>query len=93
MIGGEPHDDEPPAVHLEQLTKHFGAVVACDRVDLELHRRVHGILGENGAGKSTLMKMMIGLVLPDHGSISIDGRRTRITSRRERPWRQPRRGF
>ena len=87
MIGGEPHDEppaEPPAVQLEQLTKHFGAVVACDRVDLELHRgRVHGVLGENGAGKSTLMKMMIGLVLPDHGSISIDGRRARITSPRD----------
>ena len=84
MIGGEPHDElpaEPPAVQTEQLTKHFGAVVACDRVDLELHRgRIHGVLGENGAGKSTLMKMMIGLVLPDHGSISIDGQRTRITS-------------
>ena len=87
MILGEPHDEppaEPPAVQLEQLTKHFGAVVACDRVDLELHRgRVHGVLGENGAGKSTLMKMMIGLVLPDHGSISIDGRRARITSPRD----------
>ena len=84
MIGDEPHDQppaEPPAVQLEQLTKHFGAVVACDRVDLELHRgRIHGVLGENGAGKSTLMKMMIGLVLPDHGSISIDGRPTRITN-------------
>ena len=84
MIRGEPLDEppaEPPAVQLEQLTKHFGAVVACDRVGLELHRgRVHGVLGENGAGKSTLMKMMIGLVLPDHGSISIDGQRTRITS-------------
>ena len=84
MIGDEPHDQppaEPPAVQLEQLTKRFGAVVACDRVDLELHRgRIHGVLGENGAGKSTLMKMMIGLVLPDHGSISIDGRPTRITN-------------
>ncbi len=84
MIGGGSSDElqaEPPAVQLQQLTKRFGAVVACDRVDLELHRgRIHGVLGENGAGKSTLMKMMIGLVLPDHGSISIDGRPTRITS-------------
>ena len=88
MTGGEPQDEphdelpaEPAAVKVEQLTKRFGAVTACDRVDLELRRgRIHGILGENGAGKSTLMKMLIGLVLPDHGSISIDGRRMRIAS-------------
>ena len=87
MIDGEHQNGlgaEPPAVKLQQLTKRFGAVVACDRVDLELHRgRIHGVLGENGAGKSTLMKMMIGLVLADHGSISIDGRPARITSPRD----------
>jgi simple sugar transport system ATP-binding protein len=63
-----------PAVRLHDITKRFGAVVACDGVDLELRRgRIHGILGENGAGKSTLMKMLIGLVLPDGGRIEIDG--------------------
>ena len=68
-----------PAVHLEGVTKRFGAVVACDGVDLALWRgRVHGILGENGAGKSTLMKILIGLVLPDEGTIAIDGQRCRI---------------
>ncbi|MEO6654273.1 MAG: ABC transporter ATP-binding protein [Ilumatobacteraceae bacterium] len=66
---------EVPAVELRGITKRYGRVVACDDVDLTLHRgRVHGILGENGAGKSTLMKIMIGLVLADSGSIDIDGR-------------------
>lgn len=64
-----------PAIRLDGITKRFGAVTACDDVDLSLHRgRIHGVLGENGAGKSTLMKIMIGLVLPDAGRISIDGR-------------------
>jgi ABC-type uncharacterized transport system ATPase subunit len=67
------------AVQLEGVTKRYGAVVACDAVDLQLHRgRIHGVLGENGAGKSTLMKIMIGLVLPDEGSITIDGERCRL---------------
>jgi ABC-type uncharacterized transport system ATPase subunit len=72
--GADPHAGSAPAVELRQITKRFGAVTACDGVDLTLRRgRIHGILGENGAGKSTLMKMLIGLVLPDEGSIHIGG--------------------
>ena len=70
---------EVPAVRLTSISKSFGAIVACDRVDLTLHRgRLHGILGENGAGKSTLMKVLIGLVLPDSGTIEVDGERCQI---------------
>ncbi|MDP6214928.1 MAG: ATP-binding cassette domain-containing protein, partial [Acidimicrobiales bacterium] len=61
------------------MSKRFGAVSACDAVDIEIHRgEIHGILGENGAGKSTLMKMLIGLVVPDSGSIFVDGASVRI---------------
>lgn len=68
-----------PAVRLEGITKRYGSVVACDNVDLTLERgRIHGILGENGAGKSTLMKILIGLTIPDGGSIEIDGERCHI---------------
>lgn len=68
-----------PAVELRGITKRFGAVTACDGVDLVLERgKIHGILGENGAGKSTLMKILIGLVLPDEGTIHIDGQQCQI---------------
>ncbi len=77
--GPEASASGPPAVELISITKRFGQVVACDAVDLTLHRgRIHGILGENGAGKSTLMKVLIGLVLPDSGQILIDGESARI---------------
>ncbi|MEN8112982.1 MAG: ABC transporter ATP-binding protein [Actinomycetota bacterium] len=64
---------------LAGMSKSYGRVVACDDVDLVLRRgEIHGILGENGAGKSTLMRMVIGLTLPDRGSIRIDGESCRI---------------
>jgi general nucleoside transport system ATP-binding protein len=67
-------DRPPPAVSVRGITKHFGDIVACDGIDLDLERgHVHGVLGENGAGKSTLMRILIGLVTPDRGTISIDG--------------------
>jgi ABC-type uncharacterized transport system ATPase subunit len=64
------------AVRLDGISKRYGRVVACDGVDMTLQRgRVHGVLGENGAGKSTLMKILIGLVQPDAGSIAVHGER------------------
>ncbi len=64
-----------PAVGLSAVSKHYGQVRACDAVDLQLlPGEVHGILGENGAGKSTLMKILIGLVQPDSGTITLGGR-------------------
>jgi len=76
-IGGE--SDSPPAAQFLDISKRFGRVVACDRVNLSLrHGRIHGILGENGAGKSTLMKMLIGLVLPDAGEIRLHGSKVSI---------------
>ncbi|MCY3631157.1 MAG: ABC transporter ATP-binding protein [bacterium] len=74
LAGARGSDPSAPAVELLGITKRFGGIVACDQVDLTLNRgRIHGILGENGAGKSTLMKVLIGLVLPDAGSVRIDG--------------------
>ncbi|MEP0844115.1 MAG: ATP-binding cassette domain-containing protein [Phycisphaerae bacterium] len=49
-------------------------VVAVDRLDLDIHaHEVFGLLGPNGSGKSTTIKMLLGLLYPTHGRISIFG--------------------
>jgi len=64
----------PPALALRGIRKEYPGVVALDRVDLDVYPgQILGLVGENGAGKSTLMKVMIGLVQPDAGSIALNG--------------------
>ncbi len=61
-------------LRLDGLTKRFGAVLAVDHVDLDLHRgEVLALLGENGAGKTTLMNMLFGHYVPDAGQVLVAG--------------------
>lgn len=65
---------EKLAVSYQLVSKRFGRVVAVDGANLEVGEgEVFGLLGPNGSGKSTLMKMAIGLVKPDSGSIQVNG--------------------
>jgi ABC-2 type transport system ATP-binding protein len=57
------------------LTKRFGDVTALDQVDLKSDRpSIIGLLGKNGSGKTTLMHHLVGLQLPDEGTIHTLGR-------------------
>jgi ABC-type uncharacterized transport system ATPase subunit len=63
-----------PVIALTAITKRYPGVVANRGVDLSVAAgEVHAIVGENGAGKSTLMKILYGMVVPDEGTISMDG--------------------
>lgn len=74
MTTSGPTGGAPPAIEVRSITKRFGPVVACDRVDLSARRgEIHGVLGQNGAGKTTLMNILLGLVAPDAGEILVDG--------------------
>jgi len=57
------------------LTKRFDGVTALDKIDLKVRRpSIVGLLGKNGSGKTTLIQHLIGLKLPDEGSVSTLGR-------------------
>ena len=70
-----PQDDA--VVEMRQLTKRYGnGIVAVDRISLTVRRgEVYGFLGPNGAGKTTTLRMLLGLVAPSEGRISLLGRR------------------
>lgn len=60
------------AVALKHVVKSFGNILAVDNVDLEIKPgEIFGLLGPNGSGKSTAMKMLLGLVQPDAGSVEV----------------------
>lgn len=57
------------------LTKAFGSVTAVDGVSFIVEPgSITGFLGPNGAGKTTTLRMLVGLVRPDAGTVTIDGR-------------------
>ncbi|CAN5627076.1 sugar ABC transporter ATP-binding protein [soil metagenome] len=73
--------DNRPIMHMERISKRFGATQALDDVSLTLQRgEIHALLGENGAGKSTLIKIMTGIQQQDSGEIRIDGKPVRLAS-------------
>jgi len=58
------------------LTKHYGGLVANDRVALSIEPgEIRGIIGPNGAGKTTLVNLITGIERPDAGEVLLDGRR------------------
>lgn len=57
----------------QNLTKHYGEVVALNDVSFDISDGITGIMGENGAGKSTAIKIFLGLLKPTSGSAMILG--------------------
>jgi fructose transport system ATP-binding protein len=64
-----------PILRARGLLKRYGTVVAMSGADFELMPgEILGVIGDNGAGKSTLIKALSGAVIPDHGTIELDGK-------------------
>lgn len=63
-----------PAIHLEEVSKRYGDVIALSRFHLAAHENsITGFVGPNGAGKSTSLRIITGLTRPDSGTAAVLG--------------------
>ena len=68
-------EEQTPILQARGLTKRYGNVTAMEGADFDLYPgEILAVIGDNGAGKSTLIKALSGAVIPDDGTISLDGK-------------------
>lgn len=68
-------------VSIHNLYKRFGTNVVLDGIDLDINKGgIFAILGPNGSGKTTLIKSILGMVIPNKGTISVLGQNIRKSS-------------
>lgn len=61
-------------IKISGLEKQYGKTKAIQDINLELvEGKIYSIMGPNGSGKTTLLKSILGLVLPDKGTIEVNG--------------------
>ena len=79
-----PGSNGDPILRMEDIEKHFGAVIALAGVTFEVRAgECHCLLGDNGAGKSTFIKTMSGVHKPTAGRILFEGRPMSFADPRE----------
>lgn len=67
--------DNLPVIHIENLTKYFGNVVGVDNISFDVNQaEIFGFLGPNGAGKTTTIRLILDLLRPTSGKITIFGK-------------------
>ncbi len=70
------------AIKIRGVTKTFGEKIAVDRLDLEVPQgSVCAFLGPNGAGKTTTIRMIMSIIFPDRGEISVLGKASALESK------------
>ena len=63
------------AIETNGLSKKYGSLTAVNKLNLKVTRgSIHGFLGPNGAGKTTTIKILVGLLKPDEGIVSVLGK-------------------
>ena len=70
------------AIRMRGVRKAFGPKVAVEGMDLDVPAgSLHGFIGPNGAGKSTTIRMIMSILFPDAGELSVLGRRSAVESK------------
>jgi len=69
-----------PVIVAESLGKWYGEVIGLNNFNLEIKPGITGVVGPNGSGKSTFFKLVLGLIKPNTGTISVFG---------QTPWGNP----
>ena len=71
-----------PALRLRGVTKTFGATRAVDELDLDVPRgATYGFIGPSGAGKTTCIRMIMSILFPDAGELSVLGRTSALEAK------------
>src|SRR5688572_23937273 len=71
-----------PALRLSGISKAFGRTVAVREMDLVVPRgALYGVIGPNGAGKTTCIRMVMSILFPDSGQISVLGRASALEAK------------
>jgi len=71
-----------PALRLSGISKAFGRTVAVQEMDLVVPRgALYGVIGPNGAGKTTCIRMVMSILFPDSGQLSVLGRASALEAK------------
>jgi len=62
-----------PEVVFEEVSKFYGEVLGVNGVTLRIPSGITSLVGPNGSGKTTLMNLMVGLIFPDRGTVTVRG--------------------
>ena len=70
------------ALEVAGVTKTFGATRAVDELDLVVPRgATYGIIGPSGAGKTTAIRMIMSILFPDRGTLTVLGKKSALEAK------------
>lgn len=61
------------AIHIRGVSRWYGEILGINRVTVDIHPGITGLVGPNGSGKSTLMNIVCGLLRPGQGTVTVLG--------------------